>query len=237
MDRRRLGQGTFLAAGIRALLFVGLVTLSGCATGANAAAAGDELLGITRGLFCAGAQSLLLSLWNVHDESTSRFMQLFYGRIADGAMPVSALRDTMIDVRAGVDEVDRELVALLVRRFGYMDAAARITEEYLQAEATDPFLGVKERRVTPATVSAVAATWAARPISSGANRRVRPMPIASRLPPPAGGAGASSRVNTSRCGDSPPSVPPDMTIATRRSMSPGGQFRCSASSSLSARVA
>jgi isochorismate pyruvate lyase len=32
----------------------------------------------------------------------------------------------MIDVRAGVDEVDRELVALLVRRFGYMDAAARI---------------------------------------------------------------------------------------------------------------
>lgn len=34
--------------------------------------------------------------------------------------------DTMIDVRAGVDQVDRELVALLVRRFGYMDAAARI---------------------------------------------------------------------------------------------------------------
>ncbi|GAO79140.1 MULTISPECIES: chorismate mutase [unclassified Sphingopyxis] len=34
--------------------------------------------------------------------------------------------ETMIDVRAGVDEVDRALVALLVRRFGYMDAAARI---------------------------------------------------------------------------------------------------------------
>ena len=33
---------------------------------------------------------------------------------------------TMTDVRAGVDQVDRELVALLVRRFGYMDAAARI---------------------------------------------------------------------------------------------------------------
>lgn len=32
----------------------------------------------------------------------------------------------MADVRAGVDQVDRELVALLVRRFGYMDAAARI---------------------------------------------------------------------------------------------------------------
>lgn len=33
---------------------------------------------------------------------------------------------TMLEVRAGVDQVDRELVALLARRFGYMDAAARI---------------------------------------------------------------------------------------------------------------
>lgn len=33
---------------------------------------------------------------------------------------------TMQDVRAGVDDVDRALVALLKRRFGYMDAAARI---------------------------------------------------------------------------------------------------------------
>jgi len=33
---------------------------------------------------------------------------------------------TMAEVRAGVDHTDRELVALLARRFGYMDAAARI---------------------------------------------------------------------------------------------------------------
>ena len=33
---------------------------------------------------------------------------------------------TMTEVRAGVDATDRELVALLARRFGYMDAAARI---------------------------------------------------------------------------------------------------------------
>ena len=35
----------------------------------------------------------------------------------------------MADVRAGVDATDRELVALLARRFGYMDAAARIKPE------------------------------------------------------------------------------------------------------------
>ena len=33
---------------------------------------------------------------------------------------------TMSDVRAGVDQIDRDLVALLARRFGFMDAAARI---------------------------------------------------------------------------------------------------------------
>ena len=32
----------------------------------------------------------------------------------------------MGEVRAGVDQVDRDLVALLERRFGYMRAAARI---------------------------------------------------------------------------------------------------------------
>jgi CHAT domain-containing protein len=63
------------------------------------AAAGDELLGITRGLFCAGAQALLLSLWNVHDESTARFMTKFYGLVAQGTAPVRALRDAMLVVR------------------------------------------------------------------------------------------------------------------------------------------
>ena len=33
---------------------------------------------------------------------------------------------TMTEVRVGVDDVDRRIVRLLKRRFGYMDAAARI---------------------------------------------------------------------------------------------------------------
>src|SRR5262249_60086852 len=57
-----------------------LVTLSGCATGMNFVAAGDELLGLQRGLFSAGATTLLLSLWDVHDESTARLMRHFYKR-------------------------------------------------------------------------------------------------------------------------------------------------------------
>ena len=36
---------------------------------------------------------------------------------------------TMLDVRKGVDTLDRELVRLLVIRQGYMDAAARIKQD------------------------------------------------------------------------------------------------------------
>ena len=32
----------------------------------------------------------------------------------------------MADVRASIDDLDRQIVALIARRFGYMDAAARI---------------------------------------------------------------------------------------------------------------
>jgi isochorismate pyruvate lyase len=44
---------------------------------------------------------------------------------------------TMIDVREGVDALDRELVALLAKRFGYMRAAARIkpTRDAVRDEA------------------------------------------------------------------------------------------------------
>ncbi len=40
--------------------------------------------------------------------------------------PDPAACKTMLDVRAGVDEIDRMLVELIARRQGYMDAAARI---------------------------------------------------------------------------------------------------------------
>ena len=44
---------------------------------------------------------------------------------------------TMAEVRAGVDQVDRDLIALLTRRFAYMDAAARIkpTRDAVRDEA------------------------------------------------------------------------------------------------------
>jgi CHAT domain-containing protein len=76
-----------------------LVTLSGCATGMNFVAAGDELLGLQRGLFCAGATTLLLSLWDVHDQSTSQLMQHFYREYMRTDNMAGALRHAMQELR------------------------------------------------------------------------------------------------------------------------------------------
>jgi len=70
----------------------GLVTLSACETGASAVAPGDELIGLARGFFSAGAPSLLVSLWTVDDESTAALMTSFYTRLRAGDRPAAALR-------------------------------------------------------------------------------------------------------------------------------------------------
>ncbi|MBI3669367.1 MAG: CHAT domain-containing protein [Acidobacteria bacterium] len=74
-----------------------LVTLSGCGTGLNLVVGGDELLGLVRGLLYAGAQALLVTLWDVNDISTAEFMKSFYHCLQaqpDKAMAVqSAMRE------------------------------------------------------------------------------------------------------------------------------------------------
>ena len=76
-----------------------LVTLSGCATGMNFVSVGDELLGLQRGLFCAGATSLLLSLWDVHDRSTAKLMEAFYKNYMMSHHLPAALQSAMHQLR------------------------------------------------------------------------------------------------------------------------------------------
>ena len=75
----RLGDSALTLIDLYQLnLSADLVALSGCGTGINVVLGGDELLGLVRGLLHAGAHSMLVSLWDVHDESTTEFMTLFY---------------------------------------------------------------------------------------------------------------------------------------------------------------
>lgn len=71
---------------------------------------------------------------------------------------------TMVEVRAGVDALDRELVALLSTRFGYMRAAARIKpsrdvvrDEARKASVIAAAVAEAEARDLPADV--VADMW------------------------------------------------------------------------------
>ncbi len=72
-----------------------LATLSGCAAGINPDATGDDLLGLQRGLFCAGARSLVLSLWDVHDRSTTQLLKHFYTGYKQTRSPAIALQSAM----------------------------------------------------------------------------------------------------------------------------------------------
>jgi CHAT domain-containing protein len=89
----RLGDGWLTVRDAYALDFPGgLVTLSACETGVSAVAPGDEVIGLARGFFSAGAQSLLLSLWTVDDAATARLMADFYTQLRAGERPAAALR-------------------------------------------------------------------------------------------------------------------------------------------------
>jgi len=76
-----------------------LVALSGCQTGVSAVAGSDDLLGLVRGFLYAGARSMLVSLWNVNDESTTALMIRFYREWRQGAAKSAALRAAMLAVR------------------------------------------------------------------------------------------------------------------------------------------
>ncbi|HEX8721024.1 MAG TPA: CHAT domain-containing protein [Pyrinomonadaceae bacterium] len=89
----RLGDGWMTVHDAYTLdVGAGLVTLSACETGVSAVAPGDELIGLVRGFFYAGAPSLLMSLWTVDDEATAELMTDFYTHLRAGSRPAAALR-------------------------------------------------------------------------------------------------------------------------------------------------
>jgi tetratricopeptide (TPR) repeat protein len=76
-----------------------LVTLSGCGTGLNVVVGGDELMGLKRGLLYAGAQGVLLTLWDVNDRSTADCMRLFYRQLTSNPNKAQALQYAMKEIR------------------------------------------------------------------------------------------------------------------------------------------
>ena len=80
-------------------LRAGLVTLSACETGVGDVLAGDELVGLARGFFQAGAAAVVVSLWAVNDASTARLMRRFYAHLESGRAVAAAMRLAQIEQR------------------------------------------------------------------------------------------------------------------------------------------
>ena len=97
----RLGNGHFTLLDLYGLpLTADLVSLSGCSTGLNVVVGGDELLGLMRGLLLAGARGVMVSLWDVDDATSARYMNAFYQHLSDGGDKAAAIRSAMLHVRS-----------------------------------------------------------------------------------------------------------------------------------------
>jgi CHAT domain-containing protein len=86
-----------------------LVVLSGCRT-AVGPVTGDGMLGLTRGVFAAGAPSVVASLWDVSDTVTASLFSRFYSEWPARTSKAEALRRAQLrliaDLRAGRIRVD-----------------------------------------------------------------------------------------------------------------------------------
>lgn len=96
-----LADGRLTARGIMEELQLpgSLVTLSACETGHSTVEVGDELIGLMRAFFLAGASSLILSMWPVDKTTTVDLMTMFYDSVHKGQSRADALRNAALGIR------------------------------------------------------------------------------------------------------------------------------------------
>ncbi|MGA9768034.1 MAG: CHAT domain-containing tetratricopeptide repeat protein [Blastocatellia bacterium] len=73
-----------------------LVVLSACQTGHGQLLSGEGIIGLSRAFLCAGARSVVVSLWNVSDISTAQMMKHFYHSLVDNNSSAAALREAKL---------------------------------------------------------------------------------------------------------------------------------------------
>lgn len=74
-----------------------LVVLSCCRTGCGKVT-GDGILGLSRSIISAGADSLIVTLWSIYDESTANLMKHFYLQYKEYRDAPFALRKAMLQL-------------------------------------------------------------------------------------------------------------------------------------------
>ena len=90
-----------LAEVMRLKLNADLVTLSACRTGLGQLLYGEGIIGLTRAFLYAGADSVVVSLWNVNDIATASLMKAFYKNLQQGMNKDEALRQAKLELLRG----------------------------------------------------------------------------------------------------------------------------------------
>jgi CHAT domain-containing protein/Tfp pilus assembly protein PilF len=75
-----------------------MAVLSACETGLGETRRGDGVYGLRRALVMAGAESQVMSLWQVSDEGTRALMTAFYTRLKAGEPRSAALRRVQLEM-------------------------------------------------------------------------------------------------------------------------------------------
>jgi CHAT domain-containing protein len=75
-----------------------LVVLSACETGVGKVSEGDGVHGLRRAIVIAGAESLVMSLWQVDDAATRELMVGYYRKLEGGAGRSDALREVQLSM-------------------------------------------------------------------------------------------------------------------------------------------
>ena len=78
-----------------------MVTLSACRTGLGKLLSGEGIIGLTRAFFYAGANSVVVSLWNVNDLATAELMKAFYQNLNKEMSKDEALRQAKLALIKG----------------------------------------------------------------------------------------------------------------------------------------
>jgi CHAT domain-containing protein len=76
-----------------------LVVLSACDTGRGDILLGQGVYGMRRALVVAGAETVIMSLWKVQDDTTSQLMASYYRNLAAGQGRAAALLEAMRALR------------------------------------------------------------------------------------------------------------------------------------------
>jgi CHAT domain-containing protein/tetratricopeptide (TPR) repeat protein len=82
-----------------------LVVLSACETGYGKFEQGNGIASLARAFMYAGVPSLVVSLWQVNDQSTSIIMQNFYKHLSSGMTKSAALRQAKLDYIVDADNL------------------------------------------------------------------------------------------------------------------------------------